>query len=114
MTTQLLREGKGDHEMMSGQLPLKLLFEPVSAFLVLAGGTVSVAARTKDGMNLSAMLTIIDGSAAIRCAALVDGLDHFKMLFGHTNAKAFDILRAVYFKDVINCRHGYLLSSDHL
>ena len=52
---------EGDHEMMSGQLALKLFFQPGLAFLVLALRTVSIAAGLKYRMDFTAALTFIDG-----------------------------------------------------
>ena len=41
---ELLWEGEGDQEVMTRKLPLNLLFKPLMCFVLLAVGTVSVAA----------------------------------------------------------------------
>src|ERR671922_1260477 len=38
---ELVWDGKGEHEMRSGQLPLHLSFQPLSGLVVLAAGTVA-------------------------------------------------------------------------
>ena len=48
---QILRDGKGEEEVMTGELPFHLLFEPLPALMVLTGGAMAIstclrAART--------------------------------------------------------------------
>lgn len=62
---------------MPRQLAVILLFEPLPTFLILAGGAMAVAAGAKECMHPTAALAGIDDRAAVRCAAMVDGLDYF-------------------------------------
>ncbi len=61
---QLFRDGKGDHKVVSRQLPVKLAFEPLSGFMVLADRAMTVAAGAKTDMDLAAALAIVDHQAA--------------------------------------------------
>ena len=69
---------------------------------------MAVAAGAKGGMNLTAPLAGMDDRAAIRCMAVIDGFDYFKMLFRHTIAETLNILRTVHFEDIVCARHGIL------
>ena len=43
--SQLFGDRKGDQEVMTRELALDLSLEPLLSFVVLAGGTVAIAAR---------------------------------------------------------------------
>ena len=96
---------------MPRQLPLELFFKPVLAFLRLTGGTMAVTTGAKGFVHPAAVPAGVDDRTAIRCPAVVDGLDHFKMLFRYPIVETLNIFWAVCFKDIINCHHGGLLSS---
>jgi hypothetical protein len=86
-----LREGEGDQKVMPRQLPLELFFKPVLAFLRLTGGTMAVTTGAKGFVHPAAVPAGVDDRTAIRCPAVVDGLDHFKMLFRYPIVKPLNI-----------------------
>jgi hypothetical protein len=53
-------DGEGEHEMVPGQLPLYLFFEPLLGFVVLAAGTVAVTPRAVHDMKLMALFTVVE------------------------------------------------------
>lgn len=74
---------------------------------------MTVAAGTRKIVNPPASPAGKDRRAAVRCAAVGDGVDNFKMLWGHAIAEALDILGTICFENIVNCDHGRLLSSSH-
>ena len=110
--SEVLRHGKGDHEMMSGQLTIQLRLQPLSGFMVLAIGTMPVAAAAIYHVLFTAFGALIDGSAIMIRAAVDDGIDDFAMLRRDGLPKLVDILRRVGLEDVFNRCHSHLLSSD--
>ena len=109
--TELLRHGKGDHEVMSGQLSIQLFCQPFMGLMMLAVWAMSIAAGAVNGMLLAAPFALKDACAVIIGAAVYDGIDDFEMLGRHGFTKAFNVLWAEGLKDIFNCRHGHLLSS---
>ena len=99
---ELVWDGKGEHEMMSGQLPLHLSFQPLSGFVVLAAGTVAVAARAGHAVKLTALLTWVNDGTVGFGSALADGVDNLFVLDGHGLPVAIEILGAVDTEDVID------------
>ena len=71
----LLRYGKGEQEVVAGQASLKLCFQPLAAFVILALRAVAVAAGTVDMMFFAAAVALIDGDAVFPRTAVDDGLD---------------------------------------
>jgi hypothetical protein len=72
---------------------------------MLALRTVTVAAGTKDVVNLPTIGAFIDSYSVNRRAALNHSLNGFVMDGGHSNAVAFDIFGAVSAEDVGNRLH---------
>jgi hypothetical protein len=58
-TAQLLWQREGEHEVVSGQLALQLGVQPGVGFVLLAAGTVAIAAAARQPLLLSAGLTPI-------------------------------------------------------
>jgi len=83
---KLLRYCKGDHKMVSGQLPLHPLFQPLSGFVVLAGGAMAIAAASEDPMTTAALFAPINQKAAVASSAVNDGIDGFFVLSGHLSS----------------------------
>jgi hypothetical protein len=96
------RDGKGEHEMVPGQLPLPLSFQPLLGLVVLAAGTVTVATTAMNWMKLTTMLTGVEGGAIDFGAAVADSVDDLGMLGGHGFPVALAILRAVDTEEVID------------
>jgi len=55
-----LRYGKGDHEVVSGELPLELALKPLSSLMVLTHWTVSIPARAEHFVQCAAAFTLVD------------------------------------------------------
>ena len=49
-SAQTLRDGKGDEEMMTGELPFHLLFEPQPGFMMLTGRAMAISTGAIDPM----------------------------------------------------------------
>ena len=111
--SDLLGYREGDQEMMTGQLALGLIDQPLIALMVLTVGTMAVSAAAVYHVVFFAFCAAIDGCPIMVSAAVNDGIDDFAVVHGHCIAKALDILRAISCKDFLNYRHGRLLSSAH-
>jgi hypothetical protein len=74
---QFLWDGKGEQEMMTGELPLHLLFEPLSGFMVLTSGAMAISAGAVDPMEFAAFLALVKGEATGFGATAEDGIDDF-------------------------------------
>jgi hypothetical protein len=98
-------DGEGEHEMMPGQLPLYLFFEPLLGFVVLAAGTVAVTIRAVHDMKLMALFTVVEGSAIGFGAAVDKSVDDLFVLDGHGLPVVLDILRAVGTEEIIDDSH---------
>ena len=96
--------------MMTGQLTIQLHLQPLSAFVMLAIRTMSIATAAVYHVPFTALGALIDTSAVMIRAAIDDGVDDLFVLIGHGITETLDILRAVGIKDVFNCRHGQILS----
>lgn len=92
--------------MVSGKLPLHLSIQPLAGFVVLAGWTMAIPAGPIDPMELSTLLTLIDGNAGGFGAAVDDGIHCFSMLPRHGVSIAIDILGAEGTEDLTDCRHN--------
>jgi len=76
----LLRHGKDEQEVVAGQTSLKLCFQPLAAFVILALRAVAVAAGTVDMMFFAAAVASIDGNAELPGTAVDDGIDSLFVL----------------------------------
>lgn len=90
-----LGDGKGEHKRGSGQLPLDLFFEPLLGVVVLAAGTVAVAATAKLGVRMTALRTVIDDRALGLGATCDHRRDHLAMLGGHCIPITVEIIWAI-------------------
>ena len=82
-----------------------MFFQPLPGLVVLAGGAMSVAAGTKDAMQLSTLLALIDCYSIALCAAVNDGVYDFMMVLGHGITIAFDILGTIGSENISYCFH---------
>jgi hypothetical protein len=74
---QFLWDGKGEQEMMTGELPLHLLFEPLSGFMVLTSGAMAISAGAVDPMEFATFFALVKGEATGLGATAEDGIDDF-------------------------------------
>ncbi len=73
--------------MVAGELPFKLSLEPLAGFVVLAGGTMAVAAGSVDMEGLSTLAALVDGNPRSFGSALLDGIDGLSAPLGMESAK---------------------------
>jgi hypothetical protein len=75
-------QGEGDEEVGDGQEALLLVMEPLLAFVVLAGGTVAVAAALGGAVMRSAGGAGVDDGAELPGSAGGDGAEDLAVLVG--------------------------------
>ena len=90
---------------MTRELALDLCFEPLLSFVVLAGGTVAIAAGNEELLRLRATLAVIDGDTAGLGATSGNSIEDFAMSLGHGRSIALKILGAEGCKDVTDGGH---------
>ena len=103
---QFLRDGKGEQEMVTGELTLDLLFEPLPSLMVLTSGAMAISTGAIDPMELATLLALIKGDTTSLGATANDGIDDFAVCFRHEMGVAFQVLRAEGPEDLIDCGHG--------
>lgn len=111
--SQLLGHGKGDQKVLTAKAAVQLPVEPLPGFLVLAVGTMPIAATPMDMVVFAAGAALVNRQTVVAGAAVDDGRDDFLMDVGHLVAIAVLIIGAEKFKDLFNGCHGRLLSSVH-
>jgi hypothetical protein len=102
----LLRHGEGEHEVLTGQTAAELASQPIPAFVVLALGTMTVAAGSVDMMQPAAPLAAIDGDAEIAGTTVDDGVDHFLVLIRQVG-KPLPVFRGKGSEDTGDGSHGH-------
>lgn len=90
---------------MCGKASGHLLYEPLLGFVVLAVGTMAIAAGPIDEMVLSATLAVIEGNAQFPASAVDDGLDDFSMLVGDALGMTLEILGCELRENILDARH---------
>ncbi len=103
--TQLFRDGKGDQEVVTGELALDLFFEPALGLIVLTGRAMAIAAGAKELARLGTAVALIEGGPASLGATSDDSIDDFAMGLGHPMAIALKILRPKGGKDFTDGGH---------
>ena len=88
----------------------ELLFQPLSGFVILAGGTVTVTARSEDRMVTAAFITLVNHHAKAFGAAFSDGIDDFSMFSRHGITEVLDIFWPEGTEDFTYLAHGQILS----
>ena len=106
---ELLWDGEGDHEMVTWKLSFHLIYQPLMGFMVLAVGTMPVAARFMDDVGLAAIFTFVDHGSAVWCSTVHDSVNDLAVFGRHDLTEAVNILRGVFTEDLIYCRHGRVL-----
>jgi hypothetical protein len=103
---QTLRDGKGEQEMMAGELPFDLFFEPLSALMVLTGRAMAISTGPIDPMEFATLLALIKGETTSLGATGDDGIHDFAVCFRHEMGIALQVLGAEGLEDLIDCGHG--------
>lgn len=84
------------------ELALELSLEPQAGLVVLALGTVPVAASCGDEVRMATRLTAIADRAEGLAAAGTDRLDDPTVLMGHRRPEALEVGRAELAEDVLD------------
>jgi len=103
---QILRDGKGEQEVVTGELPLQLFFQPLPGLMVLTSGAMAIATGPIDPMELATLLALIKGNAAELSATGDDSINDFAVCFRHDLGVALQVLRAKGSEDLIDGGHG--------
>jgi hypothetical protein len=103
---QILRDRKGEQEMVTGKLPLDLFFEPLSGLMILTGGAMAIATGAKDPMELATFFALINGDPRGFSTTADDGIDDLAVCFRHEMGVALEVLVAKGLEDLIDCGHG--------
>ena len=103
---QILRDGKGEQEMMTGELPFDLFFQPLPGLMVLTSRAMAISTGAIDPMELATLLALVKGNATDLGATGDDGIDDFAVCFRHDLGIAFQVLGAEGSEDLIDCGHG--------
>jgi hypothetical protein len=102
---QLFGNGKGDQEVMTRELALDLSFKPLLRFVVLAGGTVAIAAGDKELLRLGTAIASVKSDPAGLGTTGHDGVDDFAVSHRHRRGIALEILGTEGGKDFTNGGH---------
>ena len=103
---QILRDGKGEQEMMTGELAFDLFFQPLAGFMVLTRRAMAISTGAIDPMELATLLALIKGDTTSLGATADDGINDFAVYIRHDLGVAFQVLRAEGSEDLIDCGHG--------
>jgi hypothetical protein len=103
---QIFRDGKGEQEMMTGELAFDLFFQPLAGFMVLTRRAMAISTGAIDPMELATLLALIKGDTTELGATADDGINDFAVYIRHDLGVAFQVLRAEGSEDLIDCGHG--------
>jgi hypothetical protein len=101
-SAQILRDGKSEQEMVTGELPFDLFLQPLSGLMVLTSGAVAISTGAIDPMELATLLALIKGLGATG----EDGIHDLAVCFRHEMGIALQVLGAESSEDLIDCGHG--------
>jgi hypothetical protein len=105
-SAQILRDGKSEQEMVTGELPLDLFLQPLPGLMVLTSGAMAISTGAIDPMELTTLLALIKGDTTSLGATADDGINDFAVYIRHDLGVAFQVLRAEGSEDLIDCCHG--------
>ena len=74
-SAQILRDGKSEQEMMTGELSFDLFLQPLPGLMVLTSGAMTIPTGAIDPMELATLLALVKGEAAEFGATADDGID---------------------------------------
>ncbi len=103
---QVFRDGKGEQEMMTGELAFYLFLQPLTGFMVLTRRAMTISTGAIDPMELATLFALVEGNAADLGATGDDGIDYFTVYVRHCLGIAFQVLGAEGSEDLIDCGHG--------
>ena len=78
--------------MVSWELALDLFFEPPLGFIVLAGGTMTIATGAIDLARLGAAVALVERHSAGLRTTGDDGIDDFVVSLGHRRGVTLEVL----------------------
>jgi hypothetical protein len=105
-SAQILRDGEGEQEMVTGELPFHLFHQPLPGLMMLTSGAMTVPAGAIDPMELATLLALIKGETTGFGTTANDGVDDFAVCFRHDLGIALQVLGAEGSEDLIDCGHG--------
>ncbi len=76
-SAQILRDRKSEQEMVTGELPFDLFFEPLSGLMILTGGAMAISTGAIDPMVLATLFALIEGDTTSLGTTIDDGIDDF-------------------------------------
>ena len=103
---QILRDGKSEQEMVTGELPFDLFLQPLPGLMVLTSGAMAISTGAIDPMELATFFALVKGDATDLGATADDGINDFAVCFRHDLGIAFQVLGAEGSEDLIDCGHG--------
>jgi hypothetical protein len=103
---QRLWDGKGEQEMVAGELASELPIEPFAAFVVLTGGAMAISTGAIGPMELAAGVALIEGDPTSLGATGDDGIDGLAVGMRDFEGEALQILEAERSENLIDGGHG--------
>ncbi len=88
-------DGEGNHEVGYRQEGIKTFIDPLMGFLSLTGGTVTIAAGTKQLIGFPASFALADNRSELGGSAVDNCMKNFPLLWGDVLCKCFQIRWAV-------------------
>jgi hypothetical protein len=86
-------------------LALKVIFKPLTGFMVLARRAMAIATGAINLMGIAAGFALVQRQATGFGTAVDDGIEGFEMGFRHPVGVAFQVLGAEGAKDLIDAGH---------
>ncbi len=103
---QALRDGKRDQEMVAGELPFDLFFQPLSGFMVLTGRAMPISTGAIDLVELATLIALVKSNAADFGTTGDDGINDLTVCIRHYLGVTFQVLRGEGLEDFIDCGHS--------
>jgi glycine/D-amino acid oxidase-like deaminating enzyme len=91
--------------MVARELALDLFLQPLLSFIVLAGGTMAIAAGAVELARLSAAVALVERHPAGFRTTGDDGIDDFAVSLGHLGGVTLKVLGAEGCKDFMDGGH---------
>jgi hypothetical protein len=105
-SAQILRDGKSEQEMVTGELPFDLFFQPLAGFMVLTRRAMAISTGAIDPMELATLFALVKCEATGLSTTADDGIDNFAVCLRHGLGVAFQVFGAKGSEDLIDCGHG--------
>ena len=104
--SQFFGQGEGEEKVAGGQEQVMLFLQPQLSLIVLALGTVAVAARVILILGFTAILAGIEVAAKRKSATSLDGAHHLAVTGQHLVTIRGAIVGTVEVKDLGHLYHG--------